>query len=186
MYIAEIILISLLLIFCFGLIFFYYKYSKVSSDNLILKFEKESIETKYENVIESLDEIKASTEKEMSSWKKQLEDESKEAIKVKTDSIVSEYEDALKEEMKNLDKKIEEIDTTLGERLRDILSKNTLFFSCVCDRNRQIPCTIDFSQEENKFTCDRCGAEYRVEISAYPVLLSNVSSNKTLASLYDK
>lgn len=186
MNIAEIILLSLLLIFCFGLIFFYYKYSKVGADNLILKYEKDNLETKYKNVVESLNDIKVSTEKEMESWKKKLENESKEEIKIKTDSIASEYEDALKEEMSNLDKKIEEIDGILGERLRDILSKNTLFFTCVCDKSRQIPCTIDFSQEENKFMCDRCGAEYRVEISAYPVLLSNVSSNKTLAALYDK
>ena len=121
----------------------------------------------------------------MDEWKNEIEKKSNEELRLSIERIETDYNVALKEEMDNLNKEIEDIDTKLGEKIQDILRKNTLSFSCACDKTRKIPCTIDFSKEENRFICDRCGSEYRVEISAYPVLISNVSSNKILANLYD-
>lgn len=185
MIIEEIILIALAILLCSGLIYFYKKFTNKSDECFNLKYEKDGLERKYNDLYKSLEDIKTSTEKEMEEWKSQIEKESSEEIRIKTEALALEYDEALQEEMDNLNKKIEEVDKLLGERVKEIVSKNTLLFTCVCDRTRKIPCTIDFSAEENRFTCDVCGAEYRVEISAYPVLLSNVSSNQTLASLYD-
>lgn len=100
-------------------------------------------------------------------------------------TLEKEYEEALEEQKENLEKQVKEVDELLGRRIREIATTNTLTFRCSCDKNRLIPVEIDFSKE-NRFTCDNCGSVYRVEINSYPVLLSNVSTNKTLANMFEK
>lgn len=153
---------------------------------LFLKNKCEKQKVSLETMTSKFDELEETVKKEMDEWKEEIEKEKEEQIRIQVQAMESNYDEALKEEMENLDKEIKKIDEKLGEKMKETLSKNTLFFTCVCDRNREIPCTMDLSSDENKFRCDRCGAEYRVEFSAYPILLSNVSSNQTLASLYDK
>jgi transcription elongation factor Elf1 len=57
-----------------------------------------------------------------------------------------------------LEEKVAELDEQLGDKLQEIASKNTMRFTCTCDRTKYIPCTIDLSEEENYFTCPECGA----------------------------
>ena len=171
---------------CSGVIYYHTKYNKKADELFDVKLEKETLESKYNKLYDSINEIKESAEEEMAQWKEKIEKECSEELRLKTESIAAEYDEALKEEMNNLNKEIEEVDKVLGERYKEMVAKNTLLFTCVCDKTKKIPCPIDFSADENRFSCENCGAEYRVEISAYPVLLSNVSSNKTLAALYDK
>ena len=183
--IIEIVLIGIILILCTAVVYYHIKCDKKSDELFDVKFEKETIETNYNKLYNSINEIKESAEEEMQQWKDKIEKECSEELRLKTESLANEYDEALKEEMNNLNREIEEIDKVLGERYKEMMAKNTLLFTCVCDKTRKIPCPIDFSADENRFSCEKCGAEYRVEISAYPILLSNVSSNKTLASLYD-
>ena len=186
MAIIDLIPIILCLVLLGCLVYSYKKNTKLSSDNESLQLEASNMSKKCEVIEKSLTELKNSTLKEMDEWKEELEKKSNEELRVKIESIESDYNTALKEEMDNLNKEIENIDIKLGEKMQDILRKNTLTFYCACDKTKKIPCTIDFSKDENRFVCEKCGSEYRVEISAYPVLISNVSSNKILANLYDK
>lgn len=178
------IILCFILIGC--LVYVCKKNAKLSVDNESLLLESSNMKEKCVDIEKSLNELKTTTLKEMDDWKNEIEKKSNEELKLNIERIESDYNTALKEEMDNLNKEIEIIDTKLGEKIRDVLSKNTLTFYCACDKTRKIPCTIDFSKDENRFVCDKCGSEYRVEISAYPVLISNVSSNKILANLYDK
>ena len=186
MAIIDLIPIILCFVLLGCLVYSYRKNTKLSMDNESLELESSNMSKKCEMIEKSLNELKTSTLKEMDDWKNEIEKKSNEELRVEIERIESDYNVALKEEMENLNKEIEDIDTKLGEKVQDILRKNTLTFYCACDKTRKIPCTIDFSRDENRFTCDKCGSEYRVEISAYPVLISNVSSNKILANLYDK
>ena len=185
MAISELIFIILSLVLLGCLIYVCMKNANLNADNESLRLETSNMKEKCEAIGKSLSDLESSTLKEMDEWKNEIEKKSNEELRLSIERIETDYNVALKEEMDNLNKEIEDIDTKLGEKIQDILRKNTLSFSCACDKTRKIPCTIDFSKEENRFICDRCGSEYRVEISAYPVLISNVSSNKILANLYD-
>lgn len=100
-------------------------------------------------------------------------------------AIEKEYNDALEEQKKVFEAQVQEVDEMLGKRMEEIAATNTLTFRCTCDKTHRIPVQIDFTKE-NRFTCDKCGSVYRVEINSYPVLLSNVSTNKTLANILEK
>ena len=60
-----------------------------------------------------------------------------------------------------------------------------MYFTCACDRTKQIPCSVDLSSDENYFTCPDCGAVYRIVISASTVLMSGISNNIAIANMYD-
>lgn len=101
------------------------------------------------------------------------------------DDIEQEYNDAIETQKSELQEQIKKVDEMLGERIQEIAAKNTLTFTCSCNKNRRIPVEIDFTKE-NRFTCDNCGSVYRVELRPYPVLLSNVSNNQTLANIFQE
>ena len=185
MTILEIVLIPLALLLLVGISYFGVKLCSLNKTNDDLMEECASQKSKIEEMKNDFSSLESSVKAEMDEWKKEIEKESKEELRIQLETMESNYNDALREEMENLDIEIKSIDEKLGEKMREILSKNTLFFTCVCDRTKQIPCVMDLSSDENKFRCEHCGAEYRVEFSAYPILLSNVSSNQTLASMYD-
>lgn len=170
---------------CSCVVYYHVKYTKKTNEVYDLKYERDSLNSKYTQLCESVKEIKESVEEEMEQWKKEVEEKSSEELRMATEKMASEYDEALKEEMENLTIEVEKIDKDLGERYKEMMAKNTLLFTCVCDKSKKIACPIDLSSDENYFHCENCGANYRVEISAYPVLLSNVSSNQTLASMYD-
>lgn len=178
------VLLCFVLLGC--LVYICMKNASLTSDNDSLQLETTTLRDKCKDIEKSLNDLKTSTLKEMEDWKDEVEKKSSEELRLNIERIENDYNEALKEEMNNLNKEIEDVDRKLGEKIQDILRKNTLSFNCACDKTRKIPCTIDFSAEENRFVCDKCGSEYRVEISAYPILISNVSSNKILANLYDE
>lgn len=99
--------------------------------------------------------------------------------------VEEEYTEAIEEQKRELQEKVGELDRLLGERMHEIEEKNTLFFTCACDKTRKIPVSIDLSQE-NRFTCENCGSTYRVNINARPILLSNISDNKVLANIFTR
>lgn len=97
--------------------------------------------------------------------------------------VEEEYDTAIKEQIEELGTKVSEVDKMIEEAVSDIHAKNTLYLSCSCNKDRKIPVPIDFTTE-NRFSCDKCGSVYRVELSAYPVLLSNVSNNRVIANIF--
>lgn len=88
-------------------------------------------------------------------------------------------------ETESLERQVEELDVQLGEKLQEITGKNTMYFTCACDRTKQIPCSVDLSDDENYFTCPDCGAVYRIVINASTILMSGISNNQSIANMYD-
>lgn len=101
------------------------------------------------------------------------------------DKVIKDYEEALKLETEGLEEKIQELDEQLGLKLREVTDKNTLYFTCACDRSKQIPCSVDLSSDENYFTCPECGAVYRIVINASTILMSGITNNPKIANMYD-
>lgn len=185
MSVLEIVLTLLVIFLSAGIAYFGVRLCSLNKNNEDLSSECISHKSKLETLSKEFEDLEKNIQTEMDDWKKEVEKESKEELRIQLETMESNYNEALKEEMENLDVEIKNIDEKLGEKMREMLSKNTLFFTCVCDRNKKIPCVMDLSSDENRFRCEHCGSEYRVEFSAYPILLSNVSSNQTLASMYD-
>lgn len=115
----------------------------------------------------------------------ELQEKSKEQSEIKIKKVISDYQQALKLQTQSLQQKVMQLDQQLGDKLRQISLKNTLYFTCACDRGKQIPCSVDLSQDQNYFTCPECGAVYRVVINASTILMSGVSNNRAIASMYD-
>ena len=97
-----------------------------------------------------------------SKYKKQADD--------RVQKVINDYEEALKLETEGLERQVSELDEQLGIKLQEITGKNTMYFTCACDRSKQIPCSVDLSSEENYFTCPECGAVYRIVINASTIL----------------
>lgn len=100
-------------------------------------------------------------------------------------NMEEEFNQACDDQIKELKSKINEVDEMLGQRIEQIRQTNTLYFNCVCSPESPIPCEMDLSKEENHFTCPNCGALYRVELNAYPILVSTITTNTKLASILD-
>lgn len=144
--------------------------------------------------------LQAERDREQEELKSQREEESKKlqddkekevaAIKLnyqsKIKEIENEFNEACEQQVEDLKKQIDNVDKILGERIEEIKTHNTLYFKCVCKRPQPIPCEIDFAKEENYFSCPDCGAIYRVELNAYPVLISNITTNGSLADLIEQ
>lgn len=114
-----------------------------------------------------------------------VEEHYKRQMEERVDRVIREYEEALKLESENLEKRVSELDEQLGEKINEINSKNTMFFTCACDRSKQIPVQVDLSSDDNFFTCPECGAVYRIDISSSTILMSGVSNNVKLANMFD-
>ena len=115
----------------------------------------------------------------------ELETKYKKHADERVQKVINDYEEALKLETEALEKQVSELDNELGMKLQEITGKNTMYFTCACDRTKYIPCTIDLSEEENYFTCPDCGAVYKVVISASTILMSGITNNPKIANMYD-
>lgn len=114
-----------------------------------------------------------------------LEEKYKKESELKVEKVIQDYEEALKLETEDLEEKVAQLDEQLGEKIQEITAKNTMRFTCACDRTKYIPCTIDLSEEENYFRCPDCGAVYKVVISASTILMSGITNNPKIANMYD-
>lgn len=112
-----------------------------------------------------------------SKYKKQSDD--------RVQKVINDYEEALKLETEGLERQVSELDEQLGIKLQEITGKNTMYFTCACDRSKQIPCSVDLSSEDNYFTCPECGAVYRIVINASTILQSGITNNPKIANMYD-
>lgn len=116
-------------------------------------------------------------------------------IKDLKESEERKIEETVQERMKNAQSEMEsavqdvvnDLDTKVGEQMRAMITAHTLNFQCACSKNPadMIPCYIDFTKE-NEFQCKKCGAKYRVEFSAYPVLLTKTIDESILADEIQK
>ena len=112
-----------------------------------------------------------------SKYKKQADD--------RVQKVINDYEEALKLETEGLERQVSELDEQLGIKLQEITGKNTMYFTCACDRSKQIPCSVDLSSEDNYFICPECGAVYRIVINASTILQSGITNNPKIANMYD-
>jgi hypothetical protein len=115
----------------------------------------------------------------------ELEEKYKKNADERVQKVINDYEEALKLETESLETQVAELDEQLGLKLKEITGKNTMYFTCACDRSSQIPCSVDLSDEENYFTCPQCGAVYRVVINTSTILMSGISNNHAIATMYD-
>lgn len=115
----------------------------------------------------------------------ELEEKYKKNADERVQKVINDYEEALKLETESLETQVAELDEQLGLKLKEITAKNTMYFTCACDRGSQIPCSVDLSDEENYFTCPQCGAVYRVVINTSTILMSGISNNHAIATMYD-
>ena len=122
---------------------------------------------------------------EIEKTKVSLEEKYKKQADEQVERVIGQYEEALKLQTESLESRIQELDEQLGEKIKEVTQKNTLYFTCACDRGRQIPCSVDLSSDQNYFTCPDCGAVYRIVINASTVLMSGISNNVKIANMYD-
>lgn len=115
----------------------------------------------------------------------ELENKYKKQADDRVQKVINDYEEALKLETEGLERQVSELDEQLGIKLQEITGKNTMYFTCACDRSKQIPCQVDLSSEDNYFTCPDCGAVYRIVINASTILQSGITNNPKIANMYD-
>lgn len=131
-----------------------------------------------------LNDIIKKRETELKEFKEKAENNFNEAVEKaveeRTKDIEAESEESMGEIIKNLD-------TQVGNQLKELISNHTLYFQCACSKNPadKIPCYIDFTKQ-NEFQCKKCGAMYRVEVNAYPVLLTKTINESILADEIQK
>lgn len=151
------------------------RYNKLESE--FEKFKKDAenaLDTEHKKYETLQDDFKKKVKEQIATARETIERE-----------IEAEYNEALEEQSKELEQKIKEVDDLIGQHISEVMEKNTLYFTCSCDKNKKIPVSIDLSTE-NRFTCENCGSTYRVAINAYPVLLSSVTNNRVLANIFSK
>ena len=158
---------------------------KAEADALVANGYKENAEqhviTLQKNHSEFIEMIKT----QMNYKVNELEEQYKKHADDRIQKVINDYEEALKIETESLEKQVADLDEQLGIKLQEITSKNTMYFTCTCDRTKHIPCSIDLSSDDNYFTCPECGAVYRVVINASTILQSGITNNPKLASMYD-
>lgn len=147
--------------------------------------ERTAAENKVIELQEKHSEFISSIKEQMSSKVAELESKYKKQADDRVQKVINDYEEALKLETESLEKQVSELDEQLGVKLHEITGKNTMYFTCACDRGTQIPCSVDLSSDENYFTCPECGAVYRIVINASTVLMSGITNNTKIASMYD-
>lgn len=158
---------------------------KAEADALVANGYKENAEqhviTLQKNHSEFIEMIKT----QMNYKVNELEEQYKKQADDRIQKVINDYEEALKIETESLEKQVAELDEQLGIKLQEITSKNTMYFTCTCDRTKHIPCSVDLSSDENYFTCPECGAVYRVVINASTILQSGITNNHKLATMFD-
>ena len=161
------------------------KVSKAESEVITAKGYQQNAEEKVIELEEKHSDFICSIKEQMSCKVAELESKYKKQADDRVQKVINDYEEALKLETESLEKQVSELDEQLGVKLHEIKGKNTMYFTCACDRGTQIPCSVDLSSDENYFTCPECGAVYRIVINASTVLMSGITNNTKIASMYD-
>lgn len=161
------------------------KVSKAESEAITAKGYQQNAEEKVIELQKTYTNFVENAKTEIEKTKVSLEEKYKKESELKVEKVINDYEEALKLETEDLEEKVAELDEQLGMKIQEIAEKNTMRFTCACDRTKYIPCTIDLSEEENFFTCPDCGAVYKVVISASTILMSGITNNPKIANMYD-
>jgi F0F1-type ATP synthase membrane subunit b/b' len=161
------------------------KVSKAESEAIVAKGYQQNAEEKVIELQKTYTNFVENAKSEIEKTKVSLEEKYKKESDLKVEKVIQDYEEALKLETEDLEEKVAQLDEQLGEKIQEIAAKNTMRFTCACDRTKYIPCTIDLSEEENYFTCPDCGAVYKVVISASTILMSGITNNPKIANMYD-
>ena len=161
------------------------KVSKAESEAIVAKGYQQNAEEKVIELQKTYTNFVENAKTEIEKTKVSLEEKYKKESDLKVEKVIQDYEEALKLETEDLEEKVAQLDEQLGEKIQEIASKNTMRFTCACDRTKYIPCTIDLSEEQNYFTCPDCGAVYKVVISASTILMSGITNNPKIANMYD-
>ena len=157
------------------------KVGKAESEAITAKGYQQNAEEEVAKLRKVYNDFVQDATKKMQETKVSLEEKYKKESDLRVEKVIRDYEEALKLETEDLEEKVEQ----LGDKLQQIAAKNTMRFTCTCDRTKYIPCTIDLSEEENYFTCPECGAVYKVVISASTILMSGITNNPKIANMYD-
>lgn len=161
------------------------KVSKAESEAITAKGYQQNAEEKVIELQKKYTEFVANAKFEIEKTKVNLEEKYRKESELKVEKVIRDYDEALKLETDDLEEKVAELDEQLGMKIQEIAEKNTMRFTCACDRTKYIPCTIDLSEEDNYFTCPDCGAVYKVVISASTILMSGITNNPKIANMYD-
>lgn len=113
-------------------------------------------------------------------WKEKTEEAVKQADE--------EYDQAIVDMQKEVENIVNQLDEKVGDSMRDMIAKHTLYFQCACSKNpaEKIPCYIDFTVDSNEFQCKKCGAVYRIDLNATPILLTRTIDESVLAEEIEK
>lgn len=144
------------------------------------------LQKKTQQYEKSIIKLKNDVTEQLKSKIKQIDQKYKKQSQMTIQNIINEYNQALEEQSNALTAKINDIDKQLGDKINEMVSKNTLMFTCACDKTKNIPCQIDMTKEFNYYTCPQCGANYKVVVNAYNILMSGVSSNPRLANIFQQ
>ena len=161
------------------------KVSKAESEAIVAKGYQQNAEEKVIELQKTYTNFVENAKSEIEKTKTNLEEKYKKESDLKVEKVIQDYEEALKLETEDLEEKVAQLDEQLGEKIQEIAAKNTMRFTCACDRTKYIPCTIDLSEDENYFTCPDCGAVYKIVISASTILMSGITNNPKIANMYD-
>ena len=161
------------------------KLAKAENEATSAKGFQEVAEEQADTLRKKYNEFVSDAKKKMEEAKINLEEKYKKDADLRIERILRDYEEALKLETDELEEKVHELDEQLGIKIQEITAKNTMRFTCACDRTKYIPCTIDLSDDENYFTCPDCGAVYKVIVSASTILMSGITNNPKIANMYD-
>ena len=161
------------------------KVSKAESEAITAKGYQQNAEEKVIELQEKQSKFISDVKEQRNKKVSELQEKYKKQSDDRVQKVINDYEQALKLETESLERQVEELDVQLGEKLQEITGKNTMYFTCACDRTKQIPCSVDLSDDENYFTCPDCGAVYRIVINASTILMSGISNNQSIANMYD-
>ena len=159
--------------------------SIAEAEAIVAKGYQQNAEEKVVELQKTYTNFVENAKSEIEKTKVSLEEKYKKQADEQVERVIGQYEEALKLQTESLESRIQELDEQLGEKIKEVTQKNTLYFTCACDRGRQIPCSVDLSSDQNYFTCDECGAVYRIVINASTVLMSGITNNPKIANMYD-
>ena len=161
------------------------KVSKAESEATAAKGYQQNAQENVEKLKEKHQNFIKNIKVQMNQKLVELEEKYKRQADDRVQKVISDYEEALKIETQGLENQVAELDEKLGQKIQQITGKNLMYFTCACDRTKQIPCSVDLSSDQNYFTCPDCGAVYRIVINASTVLMSGISNNVKIANMYD-
>ena len=159
--------------------------AKAEAEAIVAKGYQQNAEDKVIELQKKYTEFVTNAKAEIEKTKVSLEEKYRKESELKVEKVIRDYDEALKLETDELEEKVKDLDEQLGMKIQEIAEKNTMRFTCACDRTKSIPCTIDLSEEENYFTCPECGAVYKVVVSASTILMSGITNNPKIANMYD-